>query len=282
MHGDPPIEIKELKVGFPSSGDGWSNAVDGVTLTVGAGQKIGLVGESGSGKSLTALACVGLVPEPGRVTGGSVRIAGADVSTMSDADLARVRGREIGLVMQEAMEALNPVYTAGFQVAETIAVHRGIGRREALSEALELLSDAALEEPEDIAKAYPHELSGGQAQRVMLALALAGKPRVLIADEPTSALDLMTQAQVIELLGRLVADKQMSLLLISHDLEVVQGLVDRVAVMQAGHIVEEGPTTGIFSSPSHAYTRMLLEAAPGRRGRARTGVTGQKDSHVDG
>jgi ABC-type dipeptide/oligopeptide/nickel transport system ATPase component len=278
MHNDSLIKIEDLRIGFPSSDNGWRHAVDGVTLTVGIGEKIGLVGESGSGKSLTALACLGLVPEPGRVTDGSVSIAGTDLSTMSDADLTKLRGREIGLVMQEAMEALNPVYTAAYQVAETIAVHQRIGHREALSVALELLSDTALEDPEGIASAYPHELSGGQAQRVMLALALAGRPRVLIADEPTSALDLLTQARVIDLLGRLVVEKEMSLLLISHDLEVVKGLVDRVAVMHAGHIVEEGPSTEVFSSPRHAYTKMLLESTPGRRGRARS----KKDSHVDG
>jgi ABC-type dipeptide/oligopeptide/nickel transport system ATPase component len=280
MHSDPPIEIKDLRVGFPSSDNGWKDAVDGVTLTIGAGEKFGLVGESGSGKSLTALACLGLVPEPGRLTGGSVSIAGTDLSTISDADLEGLRGREIGLIMQEAMEALNPVFTAGFQVAETIAVHRRIGRREALGEALALLSDAALEQPEDVARAYPHELSGGQAQRVMLALALAGGPRALIADEPTSALDLLTQAQVIELLGRLISDNEMSLLLISHDLEVVRNLVDRVAVMHDGRIVEVGPTSEIFSSPRHAHTRMLLESAPGRRRLAR--APGRKVSHVDG
>lgn len=279
MSTSPPIEIRDLRVGFPSAKNGWRNAVDGVTLTIGAGEKIGLVGESGSGKSLTALACLGLVPEPGRVTGGSVSIAGTDLSTISDADLARLRGREIGLVMQEAMEALNPVYTTGFQVAETLAVHRGIGRREAISQARALLSEAALDEPEEVALAYPHELSGGQAQRVMLALALAGRPRVLIADEPTSALDLLTQAQVIDLVGRLVVENNMSLLLISHDLEIVKGLVDRVAVMRAGHIVEQGPAKEIFSAPRHAYTRMLLDSAPGRRGRSHG--CGQPDGNDD-
>lgn len=281
MQNDALIAIKDLKVGFPTSAIGWKHAVKGVTLTVKAGEKIGLVGESGSGKSLTALACLGLVPEPGRVTGGSVSIAGRDLSSMSDGDLTHLRGREIGLIMQEAMEALNPVYTAGFQVTETVAVHRGIGRREALPEALALLSEAALEGPEDVARAYPHELSGGQAQRVMLALALAGRPRVLIADEPTSALDLLTQAQVIGLLGRLVVENDMSLLLISHDLDVVRGLVDRIAVMHDGRIVEEGPADQVFSSPNHAYTRMLLESAPARS-RMRSSGRRQKDGHVDG
>ena len=282
MQNDALIAIEDLKVGFPTSDDRWKHAVNGVTLTVKAGEKIGLVGESGSGKSLTALACLGLVPDPGRVTGGSVSIAGNDLSTMSDGDLARLRGREIGLIMQEAMEALNPVYTAGFQVTETVAVHRGIGRREALPGALALLSDAALEAPEEVARAYPHELSGGQAQRVMLALALAGRPRVLIADEPTSALDLLTQAQVIDLLGRLVVENDMSLLLISHDLDVVRRLVDRIAVMHDGRIVEEGPTDEVFSSPHHAYTRMLLESAPRRRSRKRSSGLRQRDDHVDG
>lgn len=264
MHSEPLVRITDLRVGFPSPDDGWKRAVDGVTLTVGAGERVGLVGESGSGKSLTALACLGLVPEPGRVTGGSVAIDGTDLSTMSDADLARLRGKIVGLLMQEAMEALNPVYSVGFQVAETVAVHRGVSRKAAYLEALSLMSDAALEDPEKIARAYPHELSGGQAQRVMLALALAGRPRILIADEPTSAIDVLAQAQVIELLDRLVADNAMSLLLISHDLAVVRGLVDRVAVMREGQIVEQGPVAEIFSSPRHASTRMLLESAPGR------------------
>ena len=280
MQNDPLIEIEDLRVGFPSPDNEWKNAVDGVTLTVRAGEKIGLVGESGRGKSLTALACLGLVPEPGRVTGGSVSFAGIDLSAMSDTELSRLRGRDIGLIMQEATEALNPVYTAGFQVAETVAAHRGFGRKKSFREALSLLSDAALREPENVFRAYPHELSGGQAQRVMLALALAGRPRVLVADEPTSALDLLTQAQVIELLGRLVVDREMSLLLISHDLLVVRGLVDRVVVMHDGQIVEEGPTKEVFSSPRHAYTKMLLESAPGDRRRGRSRASAREKGHV--
>ena len=238
--------------------------VDGVTLNVGAGERVGLVGESGSGKSITALACLGLVPEPGRVTGGSVSVGSADIAMMSGVGLNRLRGREIGIILQEAVEALNPVYTVGFQVTEAIAVHRGLGHRDAYREALSLLSDAALEAPEEIARAYPHELSGGQAQRVMLALSLAGRPRILIADEPTSALDLLTQAQVIELLDHLVEERGMGLLLISHDLVVVKDVVDRVAIMFEGRIVEDGPTDTVFSSPRHPYTRMLLASAPGR------------------
>ena len=264
MNAERLIEIEELSIGFPTSDNGWRNVVDEVTLKVGAGERVGLVGESGSGKSITALACLGLVPEPGRVTGGSVSVGSADVAMISGVGLNRLRGREIGIILQEAVEALNPVYTVGFQVTEAIAVHRGLGHRDAYREALSLLSDAALEAPEEIARAYPHELSGGQAQRVMLALSLAGRPRILIADEPTSALDLLTQAQVIELLDHLVEERGMGLLLISHDLVVVKDVVDRVAIMFEGRIVEEGPTETVFSSPRHPYTRMLLASAPGR------------------
>ncbi len=265
MAGEPAIELESLTVGFPDSGGGWRAAVDGVTLALGAGERVGLVGESGSGKSLTALACLGLVPEPGRVTGGSVTVSGSDVGGMSEVELARLRGREIGIILQEAAEALNPVFSVGFQVAETVAVHRGLGRREAAAEALALLEAAALERPLEIARAYPHELSGGEAQRVMLALAIAGRPRTLIADEPTSALDTLTQAEVIELLDRLVVQEKMGLLLISHDLAVIEGVVERIAVLFAGQVVEEGPTDAVFSDPLHPCTALLLSSAPGRR-----------------
>ena len=278
MQTEASIELEGLRVGFPTTDKSWTNVVDGVTLAVGAGERVGLVGESGSGKSLTALACLGLVPEPGRMTAGSVTVAGADVGRMSEVDLHRLRGGEIGLILQEAVEALNPVYTVGYQVAETIAVHRGIGRKEASRETLSLLSDAALSAPEEIARAYPHELSGGQAQRVMLALAIAGRPHTLIADEPTSALDSLTQAQVIELLDRLVEERGMGLLLISHDLAIVEGMVDRIAVLFAGRIVEEGPTGAVFSEPLHPYTRVLLASAPGRRMRVDSSAKLQRPS----
>ena len=278
MNTETSIVIEDLRIGFPTSEGGFENAVDGVTLAIGAGDRVGLVGESGSGKSLTALACLGLIPEPGRVTGGSISVSGIDISAMSTADLSRLRGREIGIILQEAAEALNPVYTVGFQVAEAVAVHRHLRNREAQRATLSLLSDAALEAPEKIARAYPHELSGGQAQRVMLALALAGRPRILIADEPTSALDLLTQAEVIELLDRLVDESGMGLLLISHDLVVVEGVVDRVAVMFEGRIVEEGSTEAVFSSPRHPYTRLLLASAPGRGSE----LSDEERNHVTG
>jgi oligopeptide/dipeptide ABC transporter ATP-binding protein len=244
--------------------------VDGVSLTVGEGERIGLVGESGSGKTLTALACLGLAPEPGKWTGGSVKVNGVDIAGMSEAQMQRLRGSEIGLLQQEAVEALNPVYTIGFQLEETISVHCGVGPEEAHKEALGLLRGAALEVPSEIMDAYPHELSGGQAQRVILALSLAGRPRTLIADEPTSALDSLTQAQVIDLLNRLVTDRKMGLLLISHDLAIVERIVDRVVVLFAGRVVEEGATNELFSEPLHPYTQQLLASIPGRRRKTQT------------
>ncbi|MCG6947977.1 MAG: ABC transporter ATP-binding protein [Acidobacteria bacterium] len=263
MNAEPSIEIEDLTISFPSSRGDWRHAVEGLTLRVGARERVGVVGESGSGKSLTSLAIIGLVPEPGRVTGGSVRVAGVEVSEMSGSDLLQLRGRVIGTILQEPAESLNPVFTTGFQIAETVAVHRHLGRADAARVSLSLLGAAAIDAPEEIFRAYPHQLSGGQAQRVMVALALAGKPRLLIADEPTSALDSLTRSQVIELLDRVVTERGMGLLVISHDLAVVASLVDRIAVMFAGRIVEEGPAESVFSEPLHPYTKMLLASTPG-------------------
>jgi oligopeptide transport system ATP-binding protein len=265
MPTDVLLDIRGLTVAFPEGDAEWRVVVEDVSLRVGDGERVGLVGESGSGKSMTALACLGLVPEPGRITGGTVTVAGRDVALLPTSELRRMRGGELGLILQEASSALNPVYTVGYQIAEAVAAHRKVDRKLARTHALELLADAALDNGEAIARAYPHELSGGQTQRVMLALALAGRPRCLIADEPTSALDLATQAKVLDLLDRLVDSKGLGLLLISHDLVVVEGVVDRVAVMYAGRIVEESATDDLFSSPLHPYTTMLLASAPGRR-----------------
>ena len=268
MNPDHLLEVRALTVDFPTSTGGWKNVVDGVSLTVGSGERVGLVGESGSGKSLTALACLGLVPEPGRIVTGSVEVTGKEVLSMHEREIARIRGGEVGLVFQEAADALNPVYTVGFQIAETLAVHSGMNHREARETTLDLLAEVAVDEPRAVAHAYPHELSGGQAQRAMLAAALAGKPRVLIADEPTSALDVITQSRVLELLDRLVGDHGLGLLLISHDLAVVEGMVDRVLIMYTGRIVEEGPAESVFSTPLHPYTRMLMSLTPAKRHRA--------------
>jgi oligopeptide/dipeptide ABC transporter ATP-binding protein len=265
MRPDYVLELDDLTVGFPSSAGGWSHPVEAVSLTVSAGERLGLVGESGSGKSLTALASLGLVPDPGRVLGGSSKAGGIDVQSASQDELCRLRGGMVGLALQEAAEAINPVYTVGFQIAETVSSHHRVTRREALDRAIALLAEVAVDSPDTIIRAYPHELSGGEAQRVMLALALAGRPQLLIADEPTSALDVVTQAKVIELLERLTREQGLALLLISHDLLVVESTVERVIVMYAGRVIEEGPTEAVFSSPLHPYTEMLLGSVPGRR-----------------
>jgi oligopeptide/dipeptide ABC transporter ATP-binding protein len=268
MNPDALLDIQALTIGFPVSKEAWENVVEGISLTIDSGERVGLVGESGSGKSLTALACLGLVPDPGRVVSGRVTIAGEAVPSMNEGETAKIRGGEVGLAFQEAADAFNPVFTVGFQIAETLAVHSGMHRREAREKTIELLSQVAVDDPQAVARSYPHELSGGQAQRAMLAAALAGQPRILIADEPTSALDTVTQSRVLDLLDRLVDDHGLGLLLISHDLAIVEGMVDRVHIMYGGRIVEEGPAEPVFSAPIHPYTRMLLASRPGKRSAA--------------
>jgi len=265
MRGQPFLELDDVTISFPTPTGGWNSAVEGLSLTVAEGERVGLVGESGSGKSLTALGCLGLVPEPGRIVGGRVTVDGRSVLSTAEDATSQLRGGLIGLVLQEAGGALNPVYTVGYQLVETIAVHRKLGRAEKCREALELLTEVAVDNPDEVAAAYPHELSGGEAQRVMLALALAGRPQMLIADEPTSALDLVTQAQILALLERLTRERGIGLLLISHDLAVITEMVDRVMVMYAGQVVEEGSTKSIFTAPLHPYTQLLLASIPGRR-----------------
>jgi oligopeptide/dipeptide ABC transporter ATP-binding protein len=259
------IRLHELAIAFPGAGGGLEPVVRGVSLELGEGERLGLVGESGSGKSLTALACLGLVPEPGRLVGGRVEVDGLDLAAAPAARLRALRGGEIGLVFQEAAGALNPVYTVGFQLVETIRCHRSSPRLSARQLALDLLAEVALDEPQAVSRAYPHELSGGQAQRVMLALALAGAPHFLIADEPTSELDPITRAEILALIDRLCGEHGLGLLLISHDLASVRGAVERLAVMYAGRIVEEGPAAEVFGAPMHPFTRELLAAVPGRR-----------------
>jgi oligopeptide/dipeptide ABC transporter ATP-binding protein len=264
------IELRDLSVAFPAPSGGFRHVLHGISLGIRESERMGLVGESGSGKSLTAMACLGLVPEPGRIVGGSVAIDGDDLRDASPATLRAIRGRRIGLVLQEAAGAFNPVYTVGFQIREAVRVHRGTDRRRGREIALDLLQTAALEEPEAVFDAYPHELSGGQAQRAMLALALAGSPRFLIADEPTSELDVVTRSEVLELVTRLSAKEGLGLLLISHDLAAVRGSVQRLAVMYAGRIVEDGPADRLFARPLHPYTQDLLAAAEGRTDRDAT------------
>jgi len=261
MSPDPLLEVAGLEVAFPKGRSGRSRVLNGVSLAVGSGERVGLVGASGSGKSLTALAILGLVPEPGEICAGEVRVDGADAG-----GIGNLRGGVIGLVLQEGGSALNPTFSVGYQLAETIRAH-GIGRgKGARQRALGLLDEVALEPADTIFRAYPHQLSGGQAQRVMIALALAGEPRLVIADEPTTALDVITQARIMDLLGRICDERGLGLLLVSHDLAVLAGSVHRLLVMHEGRIVEQGRTATILAEPVHPETRRLVAAAHRLRG----------------
>jgi len=267
----PLLSVDRLSIAFPS-GDGWAEVVRGASLTVGAGEVVGLVGESGSGKTMTALAVLRLVPEPGRITSGSVRLhsgrpergdtSGVELLSLPERELRRVRGGAIGMVFQEPAAALDPVFTIGYQLVEAIRAHRDVTRAAARQRAEELLALVAVPEPRRRLDAYPHQLSGGQRQRVMIALALAAEPRLLLADEPTTALDVTLQAQVLELLLSLRDRLNLGILLVTHDLAVVASTCDRVTVMYCGEVVEEGETAALFAKPAHPYTRGLLAAVP--------------------
>jgi oligopeptide/dipeptide ABC transporter ATP-binding protein len=256
------LEVGDLTTVFRRP-EGDVRAVDGVSFNVMPGETLALVGESGSGKSVTALSILGLIDPPGEVTGGSVRFQGRELRRLDDADLRSVRGAGIALVFQEPATALNPVFTVGAQIAEVVAANRRMSRRKAWAEAIALLESVGIGEPADRARQYPHQLSGGMRQRVGVAIALAGRPALVIADEPTTALDATIQAEILELLRARQAASGMSILLITHDLGVVASMSNRVAVMYAGRIVEEGPIFRIFDWPAHPYTRVLLAAARG-------------------
>jgi oligopeptide/dipeptide ABC transporter ATP-binding protein len=238
-------------------------AVDDVSFAVNEGETLGLVGESGSGKSVTALSIMRLVQPPGRIAGGSVRFNGRELLTLSESDMREVRGAEIGLIFQEPMTALNPVFTIGDKIRETLLVHRRAGRREARARAIELLDAVRIPDAASRVNDYPHQLSGGMRQRVLIAMALACRPTLVIADEPTTALDVTIQAEILDLLRDMRSRLGLSLLFITHDLGVVAGTADRVAVMYAGRIVEQGPVRDIFHGPRHPYTRGLLASIPG-------------------
>jgi oligopeptide/dipeptide ABC transporter ATP-binding protein len=238
-------------------------AVDDVTFEIRAGETLGLVGESGRGKSITALSIVRLVPPPGRIVGGSIALDGRELLGLGEREMRSVRGAEIGFIFQEPMSALNPVFTIGDQLVEALLVHGRGSRREAQRRAVELLEAVHVPDAPARVRDYPHHLSGGLRQRVLIAMALACNPRLLIADEPTTALDATIQAQIIDLLRELKSALNLSVLLITHDLGVVAEIADRTAVMYAGRIVEEGPTSAIFRQPHHPYTRGLLASLPG-------------------
>lgn len=258
----PLLEVQDLRISFPR-GESPVRPVDGIGFTIEAGETVALVGESGSGKSLTSLALLQLVPPPGRVEPGSVvRLDGTDLLALRGEALRQVRGGRIGMVFQDPMTSLNPVLTIGDQVSETIRAHRDPGAAAARERTLALLAEVGLGDPAARFRQYPHELSGGMRQRVMLAIALAAEPALLVADEPTSALDVTVQAQILELLERIRAARKLAVLLISHDLGLVAGRAGRVLVMYAGRLVEQGPTSQVFSTPAHPYTRGLLASLP--------------------
>ncbi len=237
-------------------------AVDDVSFEIGAGETLGLVGESGSGKSLTALSLIRLVPHPGRIAAGSIQLQGRNLMTLSAEDMRKVRGAQIGFVFQEPMTALDPVYTVGAQIVESLRTHEVMPRAAARARAVELLRAVRMPSPETRIDSYPHQLSGGMRQRVLIAIAIASKPALLIADEPTTALDVTIQAEILELLRDMQQSLGLSMLLITHDLGVLAQTADRVAVMYAGRIVEQGTVRQILGSPHHPYTRGLIAATP--------------------
>jgi oligopeptide/dipeptide ABC transporter ATP-binding protein len=268
------LSVEHLTTVFDTSG-GPVAAVDDVTFAIRAGETLGLVGESGSGKSVTALSIMRLVQAPGRIAGGRVAFKGRNLMALGERDMQSVRGADIALIFQEPMTALNPVFTIGDQIGETLLVHGLATKREARIRAVELLEAVRIPDAAARARDYPHQLSGGMRQRVMIAIALACRPSLVIADEPTTALDVTIQAQVLDLLREMQAAFRLSLLLITHDLGVVAETADRVAVMYAGRIVESGPVRAILKSPQHPYTRGLLGSIPsGPRGQRLRAIEG--------
>jgi peptide/nickel transport system ATP-binding protein len=250
---------------------GGAACVADVSFTLGRGERVGLIGESGSGKSLTALSVLGLLPEEAAVQ-GRVEYDGRDLLGLRETELCKLRGDRIGMIFQEPMTALNPTMRVGRQVAEVLRRHRGASKTEADARTLELLERVEFHEPQRIARAYPHELSGGQRQRILVAAAIACSPALVLADEPTTALDVTVQAQVLRLLGRLVAEEDAALLLISHDLAVVSGMCGRLLVMHRGRIVEQGTTAEVLERPQHPYTQGLLATATALDGAPRGSV----------
>ena len=259
----PLLSVRALTIVVPGPSGEEVAAVDGVSFDVHAGEIVALVGESGCGKTLTSLALVDLLPPPLRMVSGDVFFEGRDVQALPAREKERLRGGGIGLVFQEPATALDPVRTIGSEVAAVVARHRGLSRAAAETEAEQWLRRVALPDPERHLRAYPHQLSGGMRQRALLALALAGGPRLLVADEPTAALDVTVQAQILDLLLALRQEFALAILLITHDLAVVAEAADRVLVMYAGEIVESAPVDALFSHPRHPYTRALLAARPG-------------------
>jgi peptide/nickel transport system ATP-binding protein len=259
---DPVLVVQDLVTTFRTD-DGDLRAVDGVSFEVPDGGTLGIVGESGCGKSVTSLSIMRLIPKTqGRIERGAIRFLGKDLTQLAEPDMRKLRGNQIAMIFQEPMTSLNPVFTVGAQIAEAVTTHQRVSGRAAWERAVEMLRLVGIPAPEERAKAYPHELSGGMRQRVMIAMALSSKPRLLIADEPTTALDVTIQAQILELLKKLQRELGMSVVLITHDLGLVAEVADEIVVMYAGKIVERAKADALFHSPLHPYTKGLLESVP--------------------
>ena len=257
------LEIENLSVEFPSRSS-VLHAVEGVSLSLDAGDVLGIVGESGSGKSVTMMALMGLVPYPGRVTASKMRFDGHDLLGLSSRERNRLTGKDVAMIFQEPTTSLNPCFSVGFQLAETLRIHLGMDSKAAKRRSIELLEQVGISDPETRLKAYPHQLSGGMNQRVMIAMAIACNPKLLIADEPTTALDVTIQAQILDLLRSLQRERGMALVLITHNMGVVSDVAQRVAVMYAGQIMEQQPAQALFQRPRHPYTEALMAALPER------------------
>jgi len=255
------LEVRNLKTSF-FTGGGVVKAVDDVSFNVAKGETLGLVGESGCGKSVTAMSITGLVSPPGRVVGGQILLNGRDLLRASEGEMRKVRGSQISMIFQEPMTALNPVLQVGFQIAEAVMAHENVSSKEAWNRAVESMKAVSIPDPEKRARDYPHNLSGGMRQRIMIAMALVCRPTLLIADEPTTALDVTIQAQILELLDSLRHQYSLSMILISHDLGVIAEVAENVAVMYAGKIVEIGPAMDVFHNAKHPYTQGLLQSIP--------------------
>lgn len=259
---DSIIQVRNLSVEFRTD-EGTVKAVKNISFDIPRGKTVGLVGESGSGKSVTSLAVMRLIPNPpGKITGGEILFNGKDLTKLSESEMRQIRGNKVSMIFQEPMTSLNPVFTIGDQIAETLILHQKVSKQEALAKSLDLLTQVGIPNPSERIKSYPHELSGGQRQRVMIAMAIACRPDVLIADEPTTALDVTIQKQILDLLADLQKQYKMSILFITHDLGVIADIADEVVVMYRGDIVEKGDTESIFQKPQHPYTKGLLACRP--------------------
>ena len=271
----PLLEVKHLRVEFPTR-RGTLTAVDDVSFAVAPGEILGVVGESGAGKSLTGAAIVGLIEPPGRIASGEIFLEGSRIDGLPPEAMRRIRGRRIGAIFQDPLTSLNPLYTIGRQITETILAHLPVSRRGARERALALLGEVGIPAPVTRLDHYPHQFSGGMRQRVVIALALCAEPRLIIADEPTTALDVSTQAQIIALLKRVSQQHGAAVMLITHDMGVIAETAHRVAVMYAGRLVEIGPVRGVLQAPSHPYAAGLMRCIP------KVGATGARLAQIDG